>query len=180
METEFEVKILDIDVEDIKKRLARVGAVKIADRNMRRYVYDAGLDEKTRCGRWIRLRDDGEKIILSVKNIVNKEIDGTKEIGIEVFNFEDTNKLINAMGYSVKAYQENKRISYKLGGVDVEIDSWPKIPTYIEIEGKSVKDVENTVKLLGFEMKDTTSIGVTDVYDKYGLDLNDFKELKFN
>ncbi|TKJ17778.1 adenylate cyclase [Candidatus Woesearchaeota archaeon B3_Woes] len=176
METEFEVKILDIDVEQIKNKLEEVGAKKHLERSMKRYVYDVVSTHKHT---WIRLRDQGDKVTLTLKQIQHDGIDGTKETEIEVNNFEKTNLLLNKLGFLPKAYQENKRISYKLGNVEIEIDFWPKIPSYLEIEAKSTEEIEKTVKLLGFDMNQTTSIGVQKVYEKYGINIDDFKELKF-
>ena len=39
MKTEFEVKILNINIDDIIKKLEKIGAIKITERNMKRYVY---------------------------------------------------------------------------------------------------------------------------------------------
>lgn len=176
MKTEFEVKILDINVAKIKKKLKAIGAKKHLERNMRRHVYDINLENKHT---WIRLRDDGEKTTLTVKEIEHDNIDGTREIEIVVDNFDKTNLLLNKLGFFHKAYQENKRTSYKLGDVEIEIDSWPKIPPYLEIEGKSAQKVKKVVKLLGFDLSQTTSINTEDIYKKHGLNLYDFKELKF-
>ncbi len=175
METEFEVRILDIDVEQIKNKLEEVGAKKHLERSMRRYVYDINDNKDT----WIRLRDNGQTITLTIKEIHHDGIDGTKETEIEVDDFEKTNLLLNKLSFLPKAYQENKRISYKLNNVEIEIDFWPKIPPYLEIEAKSTEEIEKTVKLLGFKMNQTTSIGVKKVYQKYNLNIDDFKELKF-
>ena len=76
MDTEFEVKILDIDVEEIKKKLDSIGAKKYLDRSMRRYVYDITPGDNSK---WLRLRDDGENTTLTIKEIHNDNIDGTKE-----------------------------------------------------------------------------------------------------
>jgi adenylate cyclase class 2 len=176
MKTEFEVKILGIDVEMIKKKLDSIGAKKHLERNMRRYVYDIKPGDE---GSWIRLRDNGERSTITVKEIHNDEIGGTKEIEVQVGDFEMANLLLNRLGFKAKAYQENKRISYRLGRVKIEIDSWPKIPPYVEVEADSEEEVKKTVELLGFDMARTTSIGVTKVYAKYGIDIHKFKELKF-
>jgi len=176
MQTEFEVKILEIDIREVERRLTKIGAEKIKEREMRRYVYNISPQDKSS---WIRLRDNGEKTTLTIKKIEDSTITGTKETEVEVGDFEKTNLILNGLGFFAKAYQENKRISYKFEDVEIEIDSWPKIPTYIEVEGRSEREVEKVVRLLGFEMKDTTSIGVSEVYKKYGLDIDKFKELKF-
>ena len=56
---------------------------------------------------------------------------------MDVRNFEETHKLIQKLGFKVKAYQENKRTSYRLDNVEIELDTWPLIPSYIEIKGKN-------------------------------------------
>jgi adenylate cyclase, class 2 len=176
MTTEFETKILDIDVEKIMQKLEQLGARRIIERNMKRYVYDFTPKKKHS---WIRLRFDGEKTKLAVKEIQNDQIDGTKEIEIEVDDFDKTHLLLHSIGYVHKAYQENKRISYMLDDVEIEIDFWPHIPPYLEIEGKSVKDVEQMVQKLGFEMSQTTTMNTKKVYEKHGIDVFSFNELKF-
>ena len=176
MKTEFEVKILDIDVNAVRKKLESLGAVKVAERKMRRFVYDIDL---AKSHSWIRLRDNGEKTTLAIKEIHSAEIDGTKEIEVEVSDFDSTNSILNKLGFFPKAYQENKRVSFKFDGAEVEIDSWPKIPPYVEIEAGSAEKVEKVLKLLGFEKSQATSIGVEEVYKKYGINIHDFKELKF-
>ncbi len=177
MKTEFEVKLLDIDVEKVKEKLEELGATKIAERNMRRHVYDIDpADQST----WIRLRNNGKKTTLTIKELHDESIDGTKEIEVDVGHFEDTNLILNKLGFFSKGYQENKRISYLLDRVEIEIDSWPKIPPYVEVEGKSIEDVEKVVKLLGFDMSQTSTLCVRDVYTKYGIDIHSFKTLKFD
>ena len=177
MKIEFEAKILDIDVEKIRDKLIFLGAKKLFDNKMRRYVYDI---EGKKGKEWIRLRDEGHKITLTFKRIEDEEkIEGTKEIEIDVSDFDNTHKLIEAIGFKHKAYQENRRIRYILDGVVVEIDFWPKIPPYLEVEGKSKEEVENTLKKLGFDSSKATSVNTDTVYKKYGIDIYKFKELKF-
>lgn len=176
MSTEYEVRILEIDVEKIVLKLNSIGAKKIITRNMKRYVYDF-IPKKNNS--WIRLRYDGEKATLAIKEIQNENIDGTKETEVLVNDFDTTNIILNKLGYSPKGYQENKRMSYVLDGVEIEIDYWPKIPAYLEIEGKSVEEVEKMVKKLGFEMSDTTTLDPKKIYEKYGISLEEIKELRF-
>lgn len=177
MQIEFEVKVLDINVDEIRQKLEKLGAVKSFEGLMRRYIFDVvPATEK----KWIRLRDDGKKVTLTVKVIEDEnKIEGTKEIEVVVGDFDKTKLLLEKLGFIAKAYQENKRIHYGLGDACVEIDFWPKIPPYVEIEGKSKKAVEDAVALLGFDLSQTTSINTMSVYKKYGLDIFDFKELKF-
>lgn len=177
MQTEFEVKILDINVEEIISKLEKLGATKVRDKFQKRYIYSFKPRKENY---WIRLRTDGNKTTLTIKEVHNDQIDGTQELEIIVDDFEKTNLLLEKLGYESEYFQENKRISYILDDVEIEIDFWPKIPPYLEIEGKSIEEVHNMIKKLGFEISQTTSISTKEVYTKYSLDIHSFKELKFD
>jgi len=175
MHTEYEVRILEIDVERITQKLESLEATKEWDCIQKRYVYDfiPKLDNK-----WIRLRTNGKKTTLTIKNIVTSEIDGTQELEVVVDNFERAHLILKELGYEAKAFQENRRIQYILNGVEVDIDYWPQIPTYLEIEGPSEEAVFHVVDVLGFSREDCTSLDVDSIYKKYGINLDDIKELK--
>ena len=59
-------------------------------------------------------------IIKSLKEIKDKNaIGGTKELEIEVSDFDATNLILNRLGYKARNYQENKRHSFELDGVSI-------------------------------------------------------------
>lgn len=101
----------------------------------KRYVYDFNpVNPK----KWIRLRTNGVKNTITVKEIIdNQVIDGTNELEVEVSDFNIANLILKELGYVPRNYQENYRIIYNLNGVQISIDTWPKIPTYVELEAKS-------------------------------------------
>lgn len=175
MHTEYEVRILEIDVDSIKKKLEDVGASFEWDRIQKRYVYDfiPKVDSK-----WIRLRTNGIKNTLTIKDLVTSKIDGTRELEIEVDDFLNTNKILEELGYTSRNYQENRRIQYKLDGVEIDIDYWPMIPTYLEIEGSSEEEVYKVVKKLGYKLEDTTTRDVEGIYNDYGYDVMEIKDLR--
>ena len=83
------------------------------------------------------------------------------------------------MGIKSRGYQENKRTQYILNGVEIDIDSWPMIPTYVEIEGKNEEEVMNTLEILELPKDKVTTLDVDSVYKEYGIDLKVIKVLKF-
>ena len=83
------------------------------------------------------------------------------------------------MGIKSRGYQENKRTQYILNGVEIDIDSWPMIPTYVEIEGKNEEEVMNTLEILELPKDKVTTLDVDSVYKKYGIDLKVIKVLRF-
>lgn len=177
MESEYEITVLDIDVSEIEKKLESIGAIKQGEYFQKRNLYN--FHEEYR-GRFIRLRTNGEKTTLTIKDkSAKKEIGSVKELEIEVSNFEKTNEILELLGYEHSTYQENKRIIYKLGHIEFDIDTWPMIPTYLEIEGKNKEDVEKMIKILDIDEEKLSLDKVSEIYKKYGIDIHQYKELKF-
>lgn len=174
---EYEARVLEIEKEKLEKKLESLGAEKVADFNYKRRVYNFNPASDNK---WIRLRTDGKNATLTIKEIKSKEIDGTEETEIQVSDFEQTHIILNKLGYKAHTYQENKRTRYVLDGVEIDIDTWPYIPTYVEIEGKSTQDVQNMINKLELSNKKITSIDVQGVFKKfYKIDIAKKKEVKF-
>ena len=177
MHTEIEERILEINKEEVIKKLEELGATKAGEWFYKRYTYDF---TPKRENQWIRLRTNGVETTLTYKNVETREIDGTRELEIVVDNFEETNKFLEILGYEYKNYQENKRIRYYLNDVEIDIDTWPMIPTYMELEGPSVEKVKEVEDLLGVDKSKITTLFADEIYDKYyGIDVLSMKELRF-
>lgn len=136
--------------------------------------------------KWIRLRTSNDITTLTVKHILadkeNSCLQQMKENEIKVFSKEDANSFLEALGLSHKCYLEKKRTTYSFKNHLIEIDTWPKIPTYFELEGKDEEDIENVLNLLGYSMKDKNVVSciVDEIYEMYGYPkTTNFKELKF-
>lgn len=178
MKTEYEVRKLDVSFDEIMQKLEDLGAKKVGIYHQKRYVYDFIPAQK---GRWIRLRSNGEFVTLTIKEIKSLRVDGTKELEIIVSDFEDTNEVLMKLGYAPRTFQENFRIEYTLAGVNFDLDKWPMIPPYLEIEGQSEEDITKMISLLGLKMYDVTTMDVDTVYSsEYGIQLDSIKDLRFN
>jgi adenylate cyclase class 2 len=177
MEIEFEARVLEIDVEETRTKLKEIGATFLINRLMKRKVYD--VDEKD-VHKWIRLRDDGEKVTLTVKHIEHDGVDGTKEVEIVVDDFDTAAKLINSIGFIEKSYQENKRESWTLDGVRIELDTWPGLKTFMEIEADTKDEVYATAKKLGYEESDLTTRDVMSIYEDAGKSIADAPLVSFD
>ena len=174
MDTEYEIKILDIDANSILSTLKELNAKLKGVKKFKRYVFDLP-DNKS----WMRLRTDGNEAVLTVKKVTGEGISGTQELEIKVDSFEKTKELLEGLGFTPRVYQENNRQSYELDGVEIDIDEWPKIPPYLEIEGKDEGSVLRMIEKLSLSEHKKTSESTEKVYSLYGLNLNDYKELRF-
>lgn len=172
---EFETKVLDINVVVITKRLLGLGAKRQLEVLMKRWVFDIDPSKDE----WLRLRDDGQKTTLTYKCKSGFGIDQTEEIEVVVDDFQKTAVILSKLKFKGKYYQENKRTAFHLRDIEFTIDSWPKIPPYLEVESSSEEKVKKGLALIGLENKDAGNLTVKEVYSRYKLDLHSFGELKF-
>ncbi|MFG3618379.1 class IV adenylate cyclase [Nocardia sp. NPDC047654] len=176
MPIEHEAKILDIDPDTIEQHIVDTGGRKLGERFMRRYVYDITPGDESK---WIRLRDNGKGTTLAVKEITSDAIGGTHEVEVGVDDFSATNALLERLGYTAKSYQENKRVSFVLDGAQLEVDTWPRIPPYLEIEAATEDEVIRIAELLGYTEADLTGENTIKIYARHGIDLDTVRELRF-
>ena len=169
MNTEIECRLLECDTEKFINKLENNNARFIGDWIQMRYCYDF---DPVKENSWIRLRTNGENTTLTIKEIKDKTITGTKELEISVSDFDATDEILNKLGYNARSKQENRRIQYILDGVEIDIDSWPKIPTYVEFEAQSIDDIKGVCKKLGVDFESIVTLDVSSIYKHYGYDIN--------
>lgn len=174
---EYEIKILDVDVTHAVETLTNLGYARQPEKSFRRVIFDVTPVDKNK---WVRLRTDGSKTTLTYKNFKADAIDGVEEIEVLVDSFDSTRQLLLLAGLRSTSYQENKRVDFDgPGSVQISIDTWPGIPSYMEIEGSSVEEVNETVKLLQLGSNRQTSVTTKEIYKLYGLSIDGKEELKF-
>src|SRR3989344_5119288 len=162
MQTEIEAKFTDIDVEATRAKLREVGAELLqAETLMRRKVYEHPTDNEND---WFRVRDEGNKITMSYKKLEDRTLHGTKEIVLTVPSFDDACQMLEAAHLKFVSYQETKRESWRLGDADVTIDTWPWIPTFLEVEAPTEEGGRATAESLGLDMAGGTYGSVDNVY----------------
>jgi adenylate cyclase class 2 len=176
---ECEIRVLNISVKDTISKLKGLGAKKLWAKTYNRIIFDFPDKQLEKQHGWIRLRTDGKEHSITFKQLVNKSIDGTKEIEIEVNKFEETRELLKALGLQELYFQENKRTRFVYKDVEFDIDEWPLIPAYLEIEADSKQNVLEGLKHLGFKEEQATTLHGKEIFAHYGIDVHSFKELKF-
>lgn len=168
MQTEIEAKFLEIDTGKLRKRLISSGAKQEhKEILMRRKTFDDIKMSLAKIGGWIRVRDEGAKITFSYKQLNNRTLHGTKEISVDVDYFEKTCDLLESIGFKQKSYQETKREKWILNNVEITIDTWPWIPTLVELEAQNEDDLRKVARLLGFDWQEALYGSVETAYQKY-------------
>ena len=124
-----------------------------------------------KAGAWARVRDEGDKITMSIKQSVdNGKIDEQFETCFEVSDFDEAGKFLEFLGCRKKSFQETKRELWILDGAEVTIDEWPFLEPFVEVEAETEDIVKSVSEKLGFDYTNAYFGPVGGVYsEKYGL-----------
>lgn len=174
MAHEVETKVLGIDEAAVRARLAELGARQIADGRLRVWWYGVpGLGDEGQPWR-LRIRTGHGKNEVNWKGkavaIPGATTRTVEEIETTVSDPDALAELFVKIGLEMGAYQEKDRTSWELvdpasapGSGEAkwhfDLDQYPGIPAFIEIEGKSEAHIEEAIKLLGLEGKQTWTTG---------------------
>lgn len=168
MQVELEGKFLNIDADILRKKLVGVGGKLVhAQQLMRRKNFDYPDGRLEKIGGWIRVRDEGNQVTLAYKQLVDRTLEGTKEISVIVSDFDGICNLLLSIGLDNKSYQETKRERWDLNGVEVTIDTWPWIPTFVELEAFSEDQLQAAAKKLELDWSNVLHGSVETAYQNY-------------
>lgn len=183
---EYEMKFLNIDVPALEARLLSIGATRVAEYFYQIALFDYSDLRLNADHSWVRLRSDGVettlayKQALGVKTDTSASDDGMKEVEVVVDDFDKTYEIFKSIGFVTKREEEKKRIRYIKGSATFDIDFWPEIPPYIEIEGNSMDEVCASARELGFDPEEGLIGAAGKVYAIYGMDTSDYSSIKFS
>lgn len=169
MQQEIEVKFLNVDFDDVRAKLKKLGAVcEQPMRLMRRVVIDYP-DRKLQATKdsWVRVRDEGDKVTLTFKKTTEHQFGGAHEIEVTVSDYQKTIDIFLAMGLIVHTDQETKRETWKLNEVEVVLDEWPWIKPFIEIEGDSEPNVQQVAAQLGLDWNEAVFGSAVVAYERH-------------
>lgn len=188
MKPEIEVKFLHVDFETIHDQLRTNGAVCTQPmRLMRRVVMDfPGRSLQNDKSAWVRIRDEGNKITLTYKQATEHVFGGASEIEIDVSSYEDSIALLQSIGLVVYTDQETNRETWILDNVEIVLDDWPWLDSYIEIEGATKEAVKEVAAKLRCNWDEavfgSVSVAYREQYPAITSDQQflDISEIKFN
>ncbi len=171
MKTEYEATFLHIEKDLLRQKLKELGATLVrSEYKQRRVNFDLqplgrGFWE------WARVRDEGDKITMAYKSIpAESSIDQQKEIEFAVSDFDAGIEFLKTLGARMTNYSETLRERWELGGVEIDIDTWPHLEPYLEIEGDGEEKVKMVATSLGFAWSDAQFCGAGKIYEMvYGV-----------
>ena len=184
---EIEVVYTDIDVKDIEQRLKKIGAKKIEDILYRIAVFDYPDLRLEKKYSWVRLRSRGNKTTLTYKQRMgigkggadNEDL-GMKEIETMVGDFEQAKEFLLSIGLIIKLEQDKKRIRWQKDDVVFDIDFWPMLNPYLEIESDNMEKIDQAIDELGLDINKKRIINNWEIYKEAGINLGDYQVMTFD
>jgi adenylate cyclase class 2 len=197
---EIEVKILDINKELIESRLVSIGAKKTLDQtNALKHVYNPKIaedvfealdvfnkmaDNSSRHA-YLRIRKEGKNFDFTFKFSSAEDrhsgITTFEECSYNTDNIEEIDQIkttLTELGLHKICNHEKHRTRYTLDSVIFDIDTWPVLPTYLEIEALDSKIIEHYIVELGLENQTRTHKHGSDLFKMYGYEF--WKDYTFN
>lgn len=170
MSVEYEAVFTNISRETMHRRLKNIGAeIRRPQFLQRRLVFDLPKGNEIEGG-WLRLRDEGDQVTLTLKVVSGEAIGNRMETSIEVNSFDTARLLLHSIGCVERAYQENRREVWSLGDAQVSLDEWPFLEPFIEVEGADEEVVRKACAALGMEYSMALFCTVDELYARrYGI-----------
>lgn len=177
---EHEIKVLDVDVESLKAKLEALGAKKVyAD-----YREIIALDTEDRMylnkkDKLIRVTDEGS--IKVTMHVDQSKPEIKKGIKFKVSRMKEVLDFFEEMGLKPISRVKAFRNSYELGKIDFDIDEFPKIPAFLEIDIEHLEEegyeLDELLEKLGLQNNKIVVMGTEDIHNEYGIDYFDvYKE----
>ena len=176
---EHEIKVLDVNIEDLIVKLEKIGAKKVYD-DVRTII---ALDTKNRSflnerDKLIRVTDEGNIKVTMHVNQSRPEIKAG--IKFKTSRLKETMDFFHELGLDPISKVRAPRISYELGKIDFDIDKFSAIPAFLEIDIEYIEEegytVESLLKALGLENNKVVKMGTEDIHKLYNIDY--FEEYK--
>lgn len=173
MNIEYEATFAKVDKGAVRSRLREAGAELLRPEFLQKRTVFSLPKGHEMDGGWLRVRDEGDRITMSLKVVNGTRIEDQKETQLTVDSFDEARKFLLAIGCEEKAYQESRRELWHLDGVDITIDEWPFLEPFVEVEGRSEDEVRIVSGKIGFDYDQARFCSVDTLYnEKYSISID--------
>lgn len=152
MAEEIELQFIDIDVDTFRDRLEEVGATSIHGPLVYKSSYLYIERGKDNYSKFIRIRIEGTVLTVTIKETGEgfaKELEYASD---NIDMYDETVSFFTSLVPDVPVVTVEKRSEkWKYDDIMINIDQWPGLPKYIEVEGPGEEDLFEFMRDLGYE-----------------------------
>lgn len=157
---EIERKILEINKKEVEKKLTELGAEKTFEGLLRVCYLDTPNGEIRKRGDLLRVRqfeDKHTEVVYKTNKRIKKGCKVYDEYSFKGESFDEAVAFFKCLGFELSCSYEKKRTSYYYQDSEIEIDEYPKIPAFLEIESKDPKQIDTIVNFLGLTSHESST-----------------------
>ncbi|MDN5274781.1 MAG: hypothetical protein JWP06_682 [Candidatus Saccharibacteria bacterium] len=181
MNKEIEARFLDIDKRELTDKLTALGAADKGDVALTEVIFYDQENKWPDEGRFVRIRSTNDTTKLTYKSNKAQTIDSAREIEFAVPDASLAEQFLENIGLVAFRHQEKKRHTFELDGVTIDIDTWPKVPTYVELEGPSEEQIKSVAESLDFKWEDAVFDDARAIIqDRYDIPMGTMRWFTFN
>lgn len=180
---EIEARFLEVDIDDIRKKLRALKAKKVHPMMVyRRYIFN--LQNPQEKG-YARVRQEAGGVTMTIKKYGPNKYASEFEVALDNTTLEEARDFMLGAGFTQKAYHETLREKYKLPSVnEIVIDVIPGLPPYVEIEAMSEAKMIGVCKKLNLHMENAKYGAYGKQFEEYygipqAVADNDVAEIRF-
>ena len=180
MGKELEVKVLNINVNEMEKKLISVGAKLVKKERQENIIFDTrnifskqGIEGYMRIRETNNLLHEGKSYALTLKKRkYSKNLRKNIEIETQIENKDTLIEIFHELGIDIVHRGHKLRTSYAYENLLFELDIWDKETypePYMEIEMEKESDLEKAIKLRDLNREDITNKSLGILRNKYFL-----------
>ena len=184
---ELETRIVDIDVDNIRKILLENNAEKVKSEDQVNDIYDLEDGRLLAQKGYARIRTVNDKInnktivFMTTKKMISQERFKVMEENETIIEDKIMGEgIFKSLGLikkeSIKKYRESYKLFNSLIEIDINDKNFCPFP-YLEIETSSEEELEKIVSVLGYTLEDTTSATIYDILKERNLSSNNSRNL---
>lgn len=177
MTKELEIKVLNIDVEEIQERILSLGGELISvEEQVNTLLDNIEKPIKSYMDAYLRIREtkellsNEEKITLTLKKkLSNEALRENMEYNVNLEGKDTMLEILRNLGFKVVEVGHKERKSYKLKNSRLDIDTWDEriYPyPYMEIEVESERDLEELIDLLEIPRDKISRLSIVELQQK--------------
>ncbi len=169
---EKELKILDVDIEELKEKLESFGGEKTFEGYIHDVYYDYPEDKLDGEKRLFRVRKKGETHLYTIKR-KRKELKKEMWLNVkdehetEITDLESFTRVLEKYGMKKTREKKKLRISYRIGEIEFYIDDYEIFPPLLEIEAHTTEQINDWIEKLGLTQHETLLCGSRSLFKHY-------------
>ena len=179
---EVELKVRNIDKQEIIEKITQIGAVRIFSGKVIDFRFDTPDRDLSRQGKALRIRQKGSHVYLNLKGKKKSKesIIGRDEIGVKISNFKTMQRILHELGY-IKIFELVKyRTQFRYKDITFDIDEYAGLDPILEIESDSYEKVRKYVDLLEIQEEDIGRVYIREILEaKRTISTKDFLDNKY-